>query len=209
MRIGTGSANTGAFWSFGAAGDADRALGGLAANTLANAPPASANTMMYIGLRLTNDTGVVLSNFTLSYVGEQWRDGGAATPNVQSLTFEYKIDAANIQDVDFTAVPALDFTSPTFVNTGSGAALDGNAAENRTAIGPVVVTGLNWLPGQDLWLRWGDLNNTGNDHGLAIDDVSFSANVPEPGSLALASFAAIAIAASRAASRRSAGLSKE
>jgi hypothetical protein len=34
-------------------------------------------------------------------------------------------------------------------------------------------------------LRWADLNNTGNDHGLGIDNLSFSAAVPEPSTFAL------------------------
>jgi hypothetical protein len=190
LRIGGGSTNTGAFWSYGAASATERALGSLAANTLANAPPATQSTTMYIGARLTNNTGAVLDSFTLSYVGEQWRDGGAATPNAQSLAFEWKVNAANLQDVGFTAAAALDFTSPTFVNTGGGAAADGNATANRLAIGPVTVSGLNWQPGEDLWIRWGDLNNTGNDHALAIDDLSFSADaVPEPTGFGLAMLA--------------------
>ncbi len=204
MRIGGGSNNTGAFWSFGAASTPERALGSLAANTLANVVPATTNAVMYLGARFTNDTGVALDSFTLSYTGEQWRDGGAASPNAQSLTFEWMVGAASLQDAGFTAESTLDFTSPTFVNTGGGAATDGNAAANRTAIGPVTVSGINWLPGQDLWIRWGDLNNTGNDHALAIDDLSFSARaIPEPAGLGLALLAACGLLANRRSGAKS------
>ena len=80
----------------------------------------------------------------------------------------------------FTTESSLGFTSPVFVNTSTGAAVDGNGA-GRVAIGPVTVTGINWLPGTDLWLRWDDINHSGNDHGLAIDDVVLSAtSIPEP-----------------------------
>jgi hypothetical protein len=35
-------------------------------------------------------------------------------------------------------------------------------------------------------LRWTDVSNPGNDHGLAIDELSFSASViPEPASSSL------------------------
>jgi hypothetical protein len=143
-------------------------------------------------LRLVNNTGVHLASFTLSYNGEQWRDGGAATPNAQSITFDYSKFATSIEDAlaTFTDVPALGFTSPTFTNTGSGAGLDGNDASlplpvNKVAIGPIVVNNINWNPGETLWLRWTDINNSGNDHGLAIDDVSFSAQIPEPASCTL------------------------
>jgi hypothetical protein len=73
--------------------------------------------------------------------------------------------------------------------------VDGNATGNRQTI-TATVTGLNWQPGQDLWIRWADLNDAGNDHGLAIDDLNFSA-VPEPGALALAMFAAIGLYSGR------------
>jgi hypothetical protein len=70
------------------------------------------------------------------------------------------------------------------VNIAGGAAVDGNNAGKVAGI-TATVTGINWQPGTDLWLRWDDVNNTGNDHGLAIDNLSFSA-IPEPSSLALA-----------------------
>lgn len=80
MRIGDGGANIGAFWSFGADGSTDRAMGSL--------PSASTQAFggsQYIGLRLTNTTGVTLNDFTLTYNGEQWKDDTANNP----LVFEY------------------------------------------------------------------------------------------------------------------------
>jgi len=44
---------------------------------------------------------------------------------------------------------------------------------------------LHWLPDTDLWLRWGDVNHAGNEHGLAIDNLTFEAMVPEPASYLL------------------------
>ena len=70
MRIGAGTVNTGAFMSFGAAASTE-ALGGVMSNTLG-----LANSESYMGLRLTNNTGSTLGQFTLSYNGEQWRNGG-------------------------------------------------------------------------------------------------------------------------------------
>jgi hypothetical protein len=153
----------------------------------------------YYGMRLVNNTGRHLASFTLSYNGEQWRDGGAATPNAQSITFDYSISATSIEDTlhTFTDVPALSFTSPTFTNTGGGGGLDGNSALNKMAIGPIVVNNINWQPGGTLWLRWTDINNSGNDHGLAIDDVSFSAEIPEPASVMLSLLGMIAFLAKR------------
>jgi len=39
--------------------------------------------------------------------------------------------------------------------------------------------GLGWAPGATLWLRWVELNDVGNDHGLAIDDVSITLALPD------------------------------
>ncbi|HEX3601468.1 MAG TPA: PEP-CTERM sorting domain-containing protein [Lacipirellulaceae bacterium] len=181
FRTGTGNSGTGSFYSFGVGGTndiSDRALGDVTSSTISTS---------YFALRLTNNTGGDLSQFTLSYTGEQWRDGGATTPNAQTMTFDYVITAAaptNISALSGTAVPALNFTSPTFTNTGSGAALDGNAAANRTALS-TTVGGFVWAAGQDLWLRWRDGDDTGNDHGLAFDDLTFSAaTAPEINSVA-------------------------
>lgn len=195
VRIGAGTANTGAFMSYGASASTDRALGSLSSGTLA-----ATGASQYMGLRLTNNTGSTLTQFRLSYSGEQWRDGGATTPVAQSLLFSYKVTsgAALLQDTGFTAEPTLNFASPVFTNTGSGAAVDGNVA-GKLAIGPVTVTGLTWANGEDLWIRWADANDAGNDHGLAIDDVSFSANIPEPSSLVLFSLAGLSFLACRRA----------
>jgi hypothetical protein len=183
MRIGAGTATTGAYMSFGPSTGTttERALGALNSNTMA---PAGSD--MYIGLRLRNDTGQALYSFTLTYDGEQWRDGGDVAPNAQGLVFMWSTTAVAINDpnTSFTAASALDFTSPVFANTGSGAAVDGNVA-GKTAGITATVEGINWLPGTDLWLRWNDVNNTGNDHGLAIDNISFAAAVPEPTTYAL------------------------
>ena len=37
------------------------------------------------------------------------------------------------------------------------------------------LSNLNWGSQQTLWLRWIERNDTGNDHGLAIDDFSLAA----------------------------------
>jgi uncharacterized repeat protein (TIGR01451 family) len=169
-NVATGSANAGALYSFGVAGVnpvADRALGGIGSN--------GTGTFFWAG-RYVNDTGATVTQVAVSFTGEQWRDGGAATPVAQTMVFQYQIAAAGtITDADTPAtgwinLAALDFTSPIFTNTGAGAALDGNAAANRTAKSANIA--VNLPVGQEIWLRWQDLNDGGTDHGMAIDDVS-------------------------------------
>ena len=65
--------------------------------------------------------------------------------------------------------------------------------EGRVPDISATVSGISWVPGTDLWLRWGDVQLSGGlaDDGLGIDTVRFVA-VPEPASLWLAGLGAIA-----------------
>jgi len=85
----------------------------------------------------------------------------------------------------------FNFTSPVTVNTGSGAAVDGNVAGKVTGRGGTI-SSLTWNNGDTLWVRWVENNDAGNDHGLAIDTFSLTATaiVPEP---TVASLAAIGL----------------
>lgn len=176
VTAGTGSSNTGGFYSFGAAGSGDRALGSVASG--------ATGTLTY-ALALTNDTGVDLSGFVLSFSGEQWRNGGSA--GVQSLSVQYGFGGA------YTAATGALTSFDSVVNTTTAAAVDGNGAGRVSGLGGSVNT--LWGAGQTLWITWTDVDNIGSDHGLAIDDVSVSAlsPVPEPGTgaMLLAGLAAV------------------
>ncbi len=80
---GTGSSNTGALYSFGVAGTnpvTDRALGSVAS---------SGTGTVFQAARLTNNTGGTIASLDISYVGEQWRNGGNAAAH--TLTFQYQV----------------------------------------------------------------------------------------------------------------------
>ncbi|MEH2331253.1 beta strand repeat-containing protein [Nostoc sp.] len=52
-------------------------------------------------------------------------------------------------------------------------ALNGNQSANRTVITPVIINLATPIAnGEEIILRWEDIDDGGNDHGLAIDDVS-------------------------------------
>ena len=163
-RAGDGSTNNGAMYSFGTGTTTDRALGSIGSGTT--------NTVFW-GVLLQNDTGGPITSLDVAYTGEQWRDGGGATPSVaQTVTFSYVTGNPASTDLTLagTGISALDFTSPVFGAT-TGIALNGNVAPNRTSIASTI-TGLSIAPGAQIMLRWADINHTGNDHGLAIDDFS-------------------------------------
>jgi hypothetical protein len=168
-RASTGTDNTGAFYSYGTT--AERALGSQASNGTGT---------MTIVLGVTNGSAVVFDSVTIGFDGEQWRNGGNAA--AQSMSFEYAFGATLATATGWSTPGGFVWSSPV-VGTTAGA-VDGNAAGLVAGKGGTIAT--NWAPGETLWLRWVDLNNTGNDHGLAIDNFSLSVSaIPEPGTWAL------------------------
>jgi hypothetical protein len=185
LRAGRGNSGTGAFYSFGDLSSTERALGMVPATTMAGN-----NDSMRIGLRLTNSTGLALTSFTVTYDGEQYRDGEA----VNSISLSYVLnDALASGDTWHDAGAAAHFVSagafnaPATVNDNSfGLPLGATTGITAT----VDLSATPWQPGTDLWLRWSEIQMTGtptnpSDDGLAVDNLNFTAAVPEPGSLAL------------------------
>jgi CSLREA domain-containing protein len=169
-NVSTGSSTTGAMYSYGVAGTnavTDRALGALASGGTGT---------VYYGFRLTNATGSSVGGLSISYKGEQWRNSAAAA---QTTNFQYQvanagtITAINTPTTGWTTFSPLSFTSP--VTGGSAGLLDGNAAANRTAKSATLTFGTPVANGQEIWIRWQDNDDTGNDHGLGIDDLSITA----------------------------------
>lgn len=180
----TGGSNAGTFRSYGSAGSAERALGGTASGGTYFGSPASTAIAGWIAVSFTNNSGTTLDGFTVSYDGEQWRNGG--NTSAQTMIVELGL-GATLASVGLWMAPGggFDFTSP--VIGATAAAVDGNTAGLVSSLGGSV-TSLGWAPGQTLWLRFTERNDVGNDHGLAIDNFSLSvvaSAVPEPGSLAL------------------------
>ena len=155
-----GGANSGNTYSYGATGSGERAFGMLQSGSL----------VPLIGAQLRNDTALVLGEIAVSYTGEQWRLGVAGRSD--RLDFQYSLDATSLGGTGtWVDVDALDFTTP---NTGAApGALDGNAPANRGAVSGSI-TGLALAPSATLWVRWVDVNVSGIDDGLAIDDVAFA-----------------------------------
>lgn len=157
---GTGSANTGDTYSFGAASATDRAFGTLLSGSVTSA----------IGASFTNNTGGAINELAISYIGEQWRLGTASRED--RLDFQYSLDATSLSTGAWVDVNLLDFVGP--VTTGALGALDGNATANRTAKS-YTITGLNIANGSTFWIRFSDFNASNSDDGLAVDDWSLTA----------------------------------
>ncbi len=147
-------------------GETNRALGIQSTSTTGN---------MAFGLKLINRDGNALSYINLSYIGEMWRN----QPNVNTIQFSYYI-ASNTNDpfvptnATAVAVPSLDVT---FAPAGSLTIVDGSSSGNQIS---VAVTNLNigvWPTNTALWLVWQQTNSAGSAQGMAIDNLTFSADV--------------------------------
>jgi hypothetical protein len=158
--IDAGASTTGSAFSYGAASNPERALGAIN----------SGSNLSRFGVVLVNNTGTTLTQFALSFTGEQWRFGGAA--GADNLTFEYGVGATDIATGTFVAVPTLDYSGT--ITTGSAAG--GTTSPLATSsISSAVTNGFSWNNGEQLVLRWSDTDKTGSDDGLAVDNISFSA----------------------------------
>ncbi|MBS4063226.1 MAG: SprB repeat-containing protein, partial [Chitinophagaceae bacterium] len=152
----TGTGTAGALYSFGTAAG-DRALGSITSGSVPE---------ILAAVKITNTTGQTVTSVSVNYVGEQWRNGGNNVKH--KLLFSYSTNATDDNVGTYVAFSTLDFEGP--IASATSAALDGNLAANRLSInGNIPVT---LAPGQSVWLRWADADDTGADHGLAIDDLS-------------------------------------
>lgn len=162
---GAGTNNAGDTYSFGAAGSAERAFGGLLSGSL----------VPTVGAQFVNNSGAMIARLTVAYTGEQWRLGTSGRGS-DRLDFQYSLDASSLTTGTWLDVDSLDFSGPT--TSGTVGALDGNAAANRVAIA-ATIQNLSIAVGATFWIRWTDFNASGADDGMAIDEFSIG-----PGDLA-------------------------
>lgn len=182
----SGSGNAGSFYSFGLT--SERALGGIGSGGSYFGNAGAGQTAGWMAFAIVNTSGITRNQFEVRYDGEQWRDANASA---QTMTFEYGFGATFNTVATWTAPGGnFDFTSP--LATNANAAVNGNTSGLLANRGGVIFQ--TWTAGEKLWLRWREVNNTGNDHALAIDNVRVE-SIPEPTGLGLALFLSLAGAA--------------
>jgi hypothetical protein len=161
--VDDGSCNTGSVYSYGTDGVADRAFGSYAT---------ASNALIQYGAQFRNASSAIINRLNIQYTGESWR--GSA--NINTLAFEYSLDATSLTTGTWIRVTALDFVQ----NPGNnGIPLDGNFPENRQVIsGTVDIPSPQGIAsGQTFWIRWTDVDDSGGDAGFGIDDFRISMNV--------------------------------
>ncbi len=137
----------------------------------------------YFGVRIANATGSAITSIYIDYYGEQWTIAENQT-NVNVFALEYQVGptVTSLTAGAWTAT-ALNFTqiytSAQSAGMGGSAcagtsaqclALDGNLTANRVHIQGCVTVAIP--AGQEIMLRWADVNDPANDHHLQVDDVS-------------------------------------
>lgn len=197
IRESTGTQTTGQFYSNGLAAAGDRALGSVGSN---------ATGSLSYGARFKNQTGTSTGLFVVQFDLEEWR---AANTTAQGLGLSYKLvkGGGGFVQSEFNLGTGFVTTGiKTQTTTTDDAALINLSAEstNTTIFGPIAsnVGALNgnlvansvrvrtviqlfangelFEPGDEIVFRWNDLNDTGNDSALSIDNVEA---VPEPASM--------------------------
>ncbi|MFN3418456.1 MAG: carboxypeptidase regulatory-like domain-containing protein [Pyrinomonadaceae bacterium] len=155
-----GSLSTGDTYSYGATNATDRAFGGLRSGSL----------IPIIGASFTNATGSSIASIKINYTGEQWRLG-QINRGADRIEFEYSTDATSLTTGTWTKVPELNFETPDI--SGSAGQRDGNLAANRRQLSKWF--NVNVPNNNTIWIRWVDVDVSGADDGLAVDDFSLTA----------------------------------
>ena len=168
ITAGTGSGNSALVYSYGANGATDRALGVLAGGA----------NWMAIGALIKNDTGATINSIKVSFTAEFWRSS-TTTKNVLTCSVG-KVDGSTITTGNFltagsaTPLTSGNITGPAAVTTA--AALNGNDVANQVAFTDVVIP-LVLAAGETGFVRWSDVNDVGDDAGLAIDNLKMTASL--------------------------------
>ena len=160
--VDTGGSGTGDTYSYGLAAATNRALGQLRSGTL----------IPNFGSCYTNNTGSTITSLDVNYFGEQWRIGNTAAARDDRMDFQYSLNATSLTTGTWIDVDPLDFTNP-IKTAGAAGALDGNQAANRVNLVSTIGS-LSIANGATFWIRWADLDATGADDGLAVDDFSIT-----------------------------------
>lgn len=172
---GSARSNTGDFYSI--TDGTDKSLG--------SRPSGTTNDISF-GVRLANNTGEAITTIQITYTGEQWSIA-ENQGNVNNLAVAYQVgtNLTSVSAGSWTAIPELAFTqlygngqSSSMGGTLCGGStnqclsLNGNQAANRQVL--TTCLAVNIAAGQEIFIRWTDVDNSANDHHLQIDDLTIT-----------------------------------
>lgn len=122
------------------------------------------------GIALVNNTGQSIPSVMFDYIASA--SSATGFTNADPVSVSYSIGATGVADADgvWTTV------------AGMGYSVSGNAVVTQPSVD--TINGLDWQPGQTLFIRFKDMNVGSTDRLSYVDNIVFSA-VPEPSALAL------------------------
>lgn len=160
-RTNYGNTNNGGLYSYGdTLTITERALGSIGSGS---ATPS-------FGAKFINNTGSSITSITLSFNIECWRLGQKPALRLDSSAFSYNVGVDSLNASGWTNVHDLNLITPDTSALTAGA-LNGNLPLNRKAVS-YTITGLAIASGTNFWIKWQELNVSGSDDGLAIDDLT-------------------------------------
>ena len=171
FNVGNGSGNTGGLYSYAESGSSDRWLGLFASGT----------TTPAAGLAIVNNSGTTITSISVNLTAAQWRSpNSGGVVNTTSFAYGFSSNAA---------ITATNFlSSSAMLSNPAGDLVSGAATTTAVSGSPVevsdkafLITDLTWQPGETLFLRWRDTDNTGADAGLAIDDLTITGSADGDG----------------------------
>ncbi len=161
--------NTGAFYTYECNLGNDQKIGSRASVT---------SGTIYYGIRFTNNTGISLTSFTLSFDWFQLSlaENGNISNNIDA---EYLVTNTFSSISSGTYTPFIRFTCPNNSSISGGNQISGypcNVSGSKS-----ITICVNIPIGNDIVIRWKDIDDTkpivgSNDHHTAIDNVSITFN---------------------------------
>lgn len=161
--------NNGGIYSYECNSDNNQKLGTRPSNSY----PGSVGTYYHYGVRLKNNSGKTIYSLKISFDAHQLSLAGNA--NIQNtLDFSYQVSASSITNLttgSYINVPSLQYIAPRDTSSNySSNQLFGfpcTISENKTTCLSVLIPN-----NYEIMLRWSDVNDSNNDHHLAIDNVT-------------------------------------
>lgn len=159
MTADDGNSSTGDSYNYGATAGANRSLGCMQSGTLNPS----------FGFYFTNNTGFTVTRLYVRFIGKQWRLGEAG--RLDKLDFQYSANATSLNTGNWFDADALDFIAP--ITVGTPGPFNGDDPANQTTV-TYIIQNLFIVQGTSFFIKWTDYDATGNDDGLAIDDVDIA-----------------------------------
>ncbi len=174
--------NTGGLYTYQCNGGGDVKLGSRASGGTA--------TIRY-GVRFRNISGAAIQSINVAYDFFQLslaQNGG----NINTITFDYQVSAGftGLNSGAWTAVPALNFSQLQNSAISGGSQINSFPCTQSGSISAVCIP-VTVPNGSDIVLRFSDVDDSGNDHHMAIDNFvvnTFTNNICSPLPIELLSF---------------------